>query len=68
MDKVSYELGKQKTQIGLSMQSRVDDPIQTIHNFNRQFQLNQPQKEAVVEWAWPQEMGDTMFHIVNTYT
>jgi hypothetical protein len=21
-----------------------------------------------MEWAWPQEMGDTMFHLVNTYT
>ncbi|MHA2279202.1 MAG: DUF932 domain-containing protein, partial [Candidatus Kariarchaeaceae archaeon] len=68
MDKVSYELGKQKNQISLSMESRVDNPMQTIESFNRQFQLNQSQREAVVEWAWPQEMGDTMFNIVNTYT
>ena len=33
-----------------------------------QFNLNQSQKEAVVDWAWSQEMGDTMFHVVNTYT
>jgi hypothetical protein len=26
-----------------------------------------PEREAVV-WAWPQESGGTMFHIVNTYT
>ena len=45
----------------------VDDPLKTIESFNRQFNLNQPQKEAV-EWAWPQEAGDTMFHVVNTYT
>jgi hypothetical protein len=67
MDKVSYELGAQKHQIGLSMESQVDNPLQTIESFNRQFNLNQPQKDAV-EWAWPQEMGDTMFAVVNTYT
>ena len=50
------------------MESPVDNPMQTIETFNRQFNLNQPQKDAVVEWAWPQEMGDTMFAVVNTYT
>jgi hypothetical protein len=67
LDKVSYELGAQKHKIGLSMESRVDDPLKTIESFNRQFQLNQPQKDAV-EWAWPQEAGDNMFAVVNTYT
>ena len=67
MDKVSYELGAQKHKIGLSMESPVEDPLKTIESFNRQFQLNQPQKEAV-EWAWPQEMGDHLFAVVNTYT
>ena len=50
------------------MESPVDEPLKTIESFNRQFNLNQPQKEAVVEWAWPQEMGDNMFAVVNTYT
>ncbi len=67
MDKVSLELGAQKQRIGLSMESHVDDSLKTIENFNRQFNLNQPQKDAV-EWAWPLEMGDTMFAVVNTYT
>jgi hypothetical protein len=67
MDKVSYELGTQKHKVGLSMESKVDDPLKTIESFNRQFNLNQLQKDAV-EWAWPQEMGDTMFAVVNTYT
>jgi hypothetical protein len=67
MDKVSYELGAQKHKVGLSMESHVDDPLKTIDSFNRQFNLNQLQKEAV-EWAWPQEAGYTMFHVVNTYT
>jgi hypothetical protein len=68
MDKVSYELGAQKHKIGLSMESPVDNPMQTIESFNRQFNLNQHQKDAVVDWAWPQEMGNTMFAVVNTYT
>jgi len=67
MDKVSYELGTQKHKIGLSMESPVDDPLKTIESFNRQFNLNQPQKEAV-QCSWSLEEGDTMFHIVNTYT
>jgi hypothetical protein len=25
-------------------------------------------EKSAVEWAWPQEAGETMFHIVNTYT
>ena len=41
--------------------------IKKIDSFNLQFNLNQPQKDAV-EWAWPQEMGDNMFAVVNTYT
>lgn len=67
MDKVSYELGMQKHKLGLSMESPVEDPLKTIESFNRQFNLNQPQKKAV-EWAWPMEVGDTMFAVVNTYT
>ena len=67
MDKVSYELGAQKHKIGLSMESVVDNPMSTIESFNRQFNLNQPQREAV-EWAFPLEEGNTMFNIVNTYT
>jgi hypothetical protein len=50
------------------MESPVDEPLKTIETFNRQFNLNQPQKDAVVEWAWPQEKGDSMFAVVNTYT
>ena len=42
-------------------------PVSTLNNFNRQFQLAKDEKDAV-EWALSQEMGDTMFNIVNTYT
>lgn len=44
-----------------------DKPDSTLASFNRQFGLKAQEKEAV-EWAWPIEMGDTMFAIVNTYT
>ena len=67
LDNISYELGKQKDQFKLSLESQVDDSLSTINNFNRQFQLDKVEKDAV-EWAWPHEMGDTMFNIVNTYT
>ena len=66
-EKVSYELVKQRDRFRLSLESKVEDPLKTIESFNRQFNLNQPQKDAV-EWAWPQEAGDTMFHVANTYT
>ena len=67
LDKVSYELGHQKHQLKLSVESPVDDPTATINSFNRQFQLGYQEKEAL-EWAWRLEYGDTMFHIVNAYT
>ena len=67
IDKVSLELAAQKHKIGPSMESKVDDPLKTIESFNRQFNLNQSQREAV-EWVWPQEMGENMFAVVNTYT
>lgn len=67
LENVSYELGKQKSQFLLSMESPVDDPVKTIESFNRQFQLREPERKAT-EWALPYETGDTMYHIVNTYT
>jgi Domain of unknown function (DUF932) len=68
LENVSNELGRQKHQFRLSMESHVDDPLKTIESFNRQFQLKESERKAVVEFAWPYEMGNTMFNIVNTYT
>ena len=39
----------------------------TIESFNKQFQIREKEKEAV-KWGWEQEMGKTMFHVVNAYT
>lgn len=51
----------------LSMESPIDNPESTFASFSRQFGLNTQEQEAV-EWAWPMEMGDNMFAVVNTYT
>ena len=67
IDNVSLELGKQRDQFRLSIESKVDNPLATIESFNRQFQVGEKGKEAV-EWGWEQEMGNTMFHLVNAYT
>jgi hypothetical protein len=66
-ERVADGLGKQKDRLKLSLESPVADPLMTIGNFNRQFALGESEKSAV-EWAWPQEAGETMFHVINTYT
>jgi hypothetical protein len=66
-ERVADGLGKQKDRLKLSLESPVADPLMTIGNFNRQFALGEMEKSAV-EWAWPQEAGETMFNVVNTYT
>jgi hypothetical protein len=66
-EKVSSGLNMQKDLLKLSLESPVSEPLATIERFNRQFALGEREKEAVA-WAWPHEMGETMFHVVNTYT
>jgi hypothetical protein len=48
------------------MQTPVENPLMTIENFNRQFQIGKKEREAV-KWGWEQEMGNTMFHVLNKY-
>jgi hypothetical protein len=67
LERVSVELGMERDKFLISVETRVQDPLSTILNFNKQFQLGKPEQEAV-EWAWPLEQGETMFHIVNCYT
>jgi hypothetical protein len=66
-EKVATGLSRQKDRLKLSLESPVADPLKTIESFNRQFALGEQEKSAV-EWAWPQEAGETMFNVVNTYT
>jgi hypothetical protein len=65
--KVADGLGKQKDRLKLSLESPVADPLATIESSTRQFALGEREKEAVA-WAWPQEAGETMFHVINAYT
>jgi len=67
MNRVGTELGKQKDQFRISMESHVDDPLMTIESFNRQFNLNIQEREAV-EWGHTMEPGNTMFSVINAYT
>ena len=67
VENVGLELAKKREQLRISTESMVDNPIATMENFNRQFQLNKVEKEAV-EWGWSHESGYTMFHLVNAYT
>ena len=67
LERVSFELGQQKSQFRISMQTPVDNPIMTIESFNRQFQIGEKEREAV-KWGWKQETGRTMFHVVSAYT
>lgn len=67
LDAIDMNLDRQKNQFRVSMESPVENPQGILESFNRQFQLGKTEKDAV-EWAWPLEMGDTMFNIVQTYT
>jgi len=67
LEKVSLELTKKREQLKISTESTLDNAAVTMENFNRQFQLNKLEKEAV-EWGWSRESGYTMFHLVNAYT
>ena len=45
----------------------MDNPLATLEQSNKQFVLKESEREAVA-WAWPQEVGGTMSHVVNRYT
>jgi len=67
LNQVSRDLDNQRRQWMISTESRVDNPEATLNSFNRQFNLEKKETEAV-DWGWIQERGSTMFHIVNAYT
>ena len=64
---VSFELGQQKNQFRISMQTPVENPLMTIESFSRQFQIGERERE-LVKFVWEQESGKTMFHVVNAHT
>ena len=66
-EEVALKLSYQREKWKISIQSPVDDPISTMENLNKRFQLRKGEQEAV-EWGWSMEPGKTMFHVVNAYT
>jgi hypothetical protein len=64
---VSQQQLRQREQFRLSLESKMDDPVETMKALNRQFQLTEKEQEAV-SWGWLWEPGETMFHVVNGYT
>jgi len=51
LERVSFGLGQQKSQFRISMQNPVENPLMTIENFARQFQIGEKEREAV-KWGW----------------
>jgi hypothetical protein len=47
LERVSFELGQQKSQLRISMQTPVENPLMTIESFNRQFQVREKEREAL---------------------
>jgi hypothetical protein len=41
LETVYFELGQQKSQFRISMQTPVENPLMTIENFNRQLQIGE---------------------------
>ena len=64
---VHHSLQESRNSWQISINSHVDNPESTLKSFNSRYGLDKRQIEAV-EWAYPQEQGGSMFHIVNTYT
>jgi hypothetical protein len=62
------EASKQRqAQLMLSTQTQVNDPMDTIAAFSKQFGLSQIETE-VVRQSFYLESGATMFHIINAFT
>lgn len=68
LNQLQHELDRQKDKFKISLESRVENPGETLSRFNRQFQLN-AQEISTVEWA-VLEAGsvENMFNIINVYT
>jgi len=68
LNRLQYELDRQKDKFRISLESRVSNFDETITRFNRQFLLNKSEISAV-EWA-TLETGsiETMWDVINVYT
>ncbi len=64
---VVYQSQSSQGQYQMSMQTQVDNPLETIATFSKQFGLSQNETE-IVQKAFYLEEGATMFHIINAFT
>lgn len=64
---VVYQSQNSQGRFQISIQTPVDNPLNTIETFAKQFQLSQDQTE-IVRQAYYLEHGTTMFHIINAFT
>lgn len=67
MSQVVYESDQHQGRFRISMETPVSDPHSSMAAFNRQFQVNKNQADAV-ETAYFREPGHTMYHLINAYT
>ena len=67
LSQVSYESRHSQNRLQISTETPVHNPDETFSSFNRRFQITKNEAE-VVEMAWGQEPGETMFSIINAYT
>ena len=67
LEQVSYESRHSQNRLQISTKTPVHNPDETFSSFNSRFQITKKEAE-VVEMAWGQEQGNTMFHIINAYT
>jgi hypothetical protein len=64
---VAESSNRQKTQMVISVNTPVSNPIQTIESFNKRFGLTQAEGE-MVKASFAQEPGETMWNIIQAYT
>jgi hypothetical protein len=62
-----YQSQHSQKQLQISTQTPVNDPMETIATFGKQFQLSLDETE-IVRQAYSLEQGATMFHIINAFT
>jgi hypothetical protein len=67
LDQVGEQAQILQKQFQMSIESKVDHPLESLNAFNTKFQLGKVETEAV-DWGFEKEPGETMFHIVNAYT
>ncbi len=64
---VAESSNRQQTQMVISVNTPVHNPIQTIESFNRRFGLTQAEGE-MVKASFAQEPGETMWNVIQAYT